>query len=97
MVLEGDFFFFGKWRMTIFCRHLEFSLVDTTGMSDQQRREISYTVVQSQGIQQNILQSSNRLDNVDTSAPRYDDLRAAFNLYNHPPPLEDETESVVIV
>ncbi|XP_043477923.1 band 4.1-like protein 4 isoform X2 [Leptopilina heterotoma] len=52
-------------------KHLEFSLVDTTGMSEQQRREISYTVVQSQGIQQNILQSSNRLDNiVDTSAPR---------------------------
>lgn len=85
--------------MRIFYRHLEFSLVDTTGMSEQQRREISYTVIQSQGMQQqNILQSINRLDNnVDTSAPRYDDLRAAFNFYSHPPTLEDETESVVIV
>lgn len=31
-----------------FDRHLEFGLVDTSGMSEQQRREIAYTVVQSQ-------------------------------------------------
>ena len=79
-------------------RHLEFGLVDTTGMSEQQRREISYTVVQAQKMQQYALQSSNcRLDDVDTSTPRYDDLKAAFNLHSHPPALEDETESVVIV
>ncbi|CAB0033528.1 unnamed protein product [Trichogramma brassicae] len=29
-------------------KHLEFGLVDTSGMSEQQRREIAYTVVQSQ-------------------------------------------------
>lgn len=82
-----------------FCRHLEFGLVDTSGMSEQQRREISYTVVQSQSIQQSPLQSNNsRLDDTDSSSlPRYDDLKTACNLHNHPPQLEDETGSVVIV
>ena len=82
-----------------FYRHLEFGLVDTTGMSEQQRREIPYMVVQSQAIQQQIaLQASNcRLDDVDTSVSRYDDLKAASNLHSHHSLLEDETESVVIV
>jgi len=77
---------------------LEFGLVDTSGMSEQQRREISYTVVQSQSVQQSPLQSNNsRLDDTDSSSlPRYDDLKTA-NLHNHPPQLEDETGSVVIV
>ncbi|XP_034171766.1 band 4.1-like protein 4 isoform X1 [Osmia lignaria lignaria] len=50
-------------------KHLEFGLIDTTGMSEQQRREIPYTVVQSQSAQQCTLQSSNsRLDDADTSS-----------------------------
>ncbi|KOC70258.1 Band 4.1-like protein 4A [Habropoda laboriosa] len=50
-------------------KHLEFGLVDTTGMSEQQRREIPYTVVQSQSVQQCTLQSSNsRLDDADSSS-----------------------------
>ncbi|KAF3426388.1 hypothetical protein E2986_11863 [Frieseomelitta varia] len=51
-------------------KHLEFGLVDTSGMSDQQRREIPYTVVQSQSsVQQCTLQSSNsRLDDADSSS-----------------------------
>lgn len=89
-------------RVTNTCsfRHLEFGLVDTSGMSEQQRREISYKVVQSQSAQQSSLQPNNsRLDDTDSSSlPRYDDLKTACNLHNHPPPqLEDETESVVIV
>lgn len=82
-----------------FCRHLEFGLIDTTGMSEQQRREIPYTVVQSQSAQQCTLQSSNsRLDDADSSSlPRYDDLKTSCNIHSHPPPLEDETGSVVIV
>lgn len=82
-------------------RHLEFGLVDTSGMSEQQRREISYTVVQSQSVQQSPLQSisnNSRLDDTDSSSlPRYDDLKAACNLHSHPPQMEDETGSVVIV
>ncbi|KYQ55467.1 Band 4.1-like protein 4A [Trachymyrmex zeteki] len=80
-------------------KHLEFGLIDTSGMSEQQRREISYTVVQSQSVQQSPLQSNNsRLDDTDSSSlPRYDDLKTACNLHNHPPQLEDETGSVVIV
>lgn len=87
-----------KYRGCSF-RHLEFGLIDTSGMSEQQRREISYTVVQSQCAQQSSLQSNNsRLDDTDSSLPRYDDLKTACNLHNHPPPqLEDETGSVVIV
>lgn len=50
-------------------KHLEFGLVDTSGMSEQQRREISYTVVQSQSVQQSPLQSNNsRLDDTDSSS-----------------------------
>ncbi|KZC10010.1 Band 4.1-like protein 4A [Dufourea novaeangliae] len=50
-------------------KHLEFGLVDTTGMSEQQRREIPYTVVQAQSVQQCPLQSSNsRLDEADSSS-----------------------------
>ncbi|XP_012270189.1 band 4.1-like protein 4 isoform X2 [Orussus abietinus] len=50
-------------------KHLEFGLVDTTGMSEQQRREIPYTVVQSQSVPQCPLQSSNpRLDEEDASS-----------------------------
>lgn len=88
------------WNNGWFSRHLEFGLVDTSGMSDQQRREIPYTVVQSQSsVQQCTLQSSNsRLDDADSSSlPRYDDLKAACDIHNHPPQLEDETGSVVIV
>ncbi|XP_015609594.1 band 4.1-like protein 4 isoform X2 [Cephus cinctus] len=57
---------------TRFSRHLEFGLVDTTGMSEQQRREIPYTVVQAQNVPQCPVQSSNpRLDDGDaTSLPR---------------------------
>ncbi|XP_047365074.1 band 4.1-like protein 4 isoform X1 [Vespa velutina] len=56
-------------RKCTFSRHLEFGLVDTTGMSEQQRREIPYTVVQSQSVQQCPLQSSNsRLDDAETSS-----------------------------
>lgn len=80
-------------------RHLEFGLVDTSGMSEQQRREISYTVVQSQSVQQSPLQTNNpRLDDIDSlSLPRYDDLKTVCNPHSHPPQLEDETGSVVIV
>ncbi|XP_019886425.1 band 4.1-like protein 4A isoform X4 [Ooceraea biroi] len=50
-------------------KHLEFGLVDTSGMSEQQRREISYTVVQSQSVQQSSLQSNNsRLNDTDSSS-----------------------------
>lgn len=86
-------------KITYSFRHLEFGLIDTSGMSEQQRREISYTVVQSQSVQQSPLQSNNsRLDDTDSSSlPRYDDLKTACNLHNHPPQLEDETGSVVIV
>ncbi|XP_012061831.1 PREDICTED: band 4.1-like protein 4A [Atta cephalotes] len=50
-------------------KHLEFGLIDTSGMSEQQRREISYTVVQSQSVQQSPLQSNNsRLDDTDSSS-----------------------------
>ncbi|XP_032668059.1 band 4.1-like protein 4 isoform X2 [Odontomachus brunneus] len=50
-------------------KHLEFGLVDTSGMSEQQRREISYTVVQSQSVQQSPLQTNNsRLDDIDSSS-----------------------------
>ena len=89
-----------QWNNGWFSRHLEFGLVDTSGMSEQQRREIPYTVVQSQtSVQQCTLQSSNsRLDDADSSSlPRYDDLKTACNIHSHPPQLEDETGSVVIV
>ncbi|XP_066590905.1 band 4.1-like protein 4 [Prorops nasuta] len=52
-------------------KHLEFGLIDTTGMSEQQRREIPYTVVQSQSVQQCPIQSSNpRLDDETSSQHR---------------------------
>ena len=89
-----------QWNNGWFYRHLEFGLVDTSGMTEQQRREIPYTVVQSQSsVQQCTLQSSNsRLDDADSSSlPRYDDLKMACNIQSHPPQLEDETGSVVIV
>lgn len=79
-------------------RHLEFGLVDTTGMSEQQRREIPYTVIQSQiAMQCNLQSSNNRLNSNDSSVPRYDDLKTTYSLQSHPPSLEDETGSVVIV
>lgn len=67
-------------------------------MSEQQRREIPYTVVQSQSVPQCLLQSSNmRLEEPEaTSPPRYDDLKMGCTHYNHPP-IEDDTGSVVIV
>ncbi|XP_046751668.1 band 4.1-like protein 4 isoform X1 [Diprion similis] len=51
-------------------KHLEFGLIDTTGMSEQQRREIPYTIVQSS---QSVVQNSQippipRSEDVETTA-----------------------------
>lgn len=84
-------------------RHLEFGLIDTTGMSEQQRREIPYTIVQSA---QSVVQTSqisatsrgdDQLEPAAVPIPRYDDLGTSCVLHSPPAPIEDETGSVVIV
>lgn len=77
---------------------MEFGLIDTSGMSEQQRREIAYTVVKTPGIPQGLPPPNNlRLNDVDvTSPPRYDDLKKTSTHFNHSP-IDDETGSVVIV
>ncbi|XP_043279671.1 band 4.1-like protein 4 isoform X1 [Venturia canescens] len=51
-------------------KHLEFGLIDTTGMSEQQRREIPYTIVQSQSVPQCLLHTSNsRLEETEATLP----------------------------
>ncbi|XP_044017169.1 band 4.1-like protein 4 isoform X2 [Aphidius gifuensis] len=60
-------------------RHLEFSLVDTSGMSEQQRREISYKVIQTQSKLQNHHQADNNHGNdIDLSPPRIVDCSRAL-------------------
>lgn len=100
-----------EWATKNACifRHLEFSLIDTTGMSEQQRREIPYTVVQSQHNSYlpvpsacPIQSTGNlRLDNGDgdvSSPARYDDHQTInCNQYNHPICLDDDAGSIVIV
>ncbi|XP_034938241.1 band 4.1-like protein 4 isoform X2 [Chelonus insularis] len=49
-------------------KHFEFGLIDTTGMTEQQRREIPYTVVQTQAISQNYSLSSNLRLDIDTTS-----------------------------
>ncbi|RLU22013.1 hypothetical protein DMN91_006392 [Ooceraea biroi] len=71
--IVNDYLICTSIRVTLFIIfdqiHLEFGLVDTSGMSEQQRREISYTVVQSQSVQQSSLQSNNsRLNDTDSSS-----------------------------
>lgn len=76
---------------------MEFGLIDTTGMSEQQRREIPYTIVQSQaGVQAIQNPPISRSEDLEATAlPRYDDIKTSCVL--HGPPIEDETGSVVIV
>ncbi|KAK0170006.1 hypothetical protein PV328_010621 [Microctonus aethiopoides] len=51
-------------------KHLEFGLIDTSGMSEQQRREIAYTVVKTPGIPQGLPPPNNlRLNDVDVTSP----------------------------
>ncbi|KAI8438532.1 hypothetical protein MSG28_011006 [Choristoneura fumiferana] len=49
-----------KWLPTELKQHLEFSLVDTTGMTEEQLKEIPYTVVQTSHARQTKLRTSSR-------------------------------------
>ncbi|XP_028156053.1 band 4.1-like protein 4 isoform X2 [Ostrinia furnacalis] len=49
-----------KWLPTELKQHLEFSLVDTTGMTEEQLKEIPYTVVQTSHARQTKLRTSSK-------------------------------------
>lgn len=49
-----------KWLPTELKQHLEFSLVDTTGMTEEQLKEIPYTVVQTSHARQAKLKTSSK-------------------------------------
>ncbi|KAG7310669.1 hypothetical protein JYU34_003472, partial [Plutella xylostella] len=49
-----------KWLPTELKQHLEYSLVDTTGMTEEQLKEIPYTVVQTSHARQTKLKTSSR-------------------------------------
>lgn len=66
-------------------------------MTEEQRREIAYTVVKSQATPQNLSHLSNLHLDIDTTvSTRYDDLKKTSTHFSHSL-LEDDTESVVIV
>lgn len=65
-------------------------------MSEQQRREISYKVIQTQS-KLHHQADNNHGNDIDLSPPRYDDLKKTSSHYNNYPSLEDDTGSIVIV
>lgn len=49
-----------KWLPTELKQHLEFSLVDTAGMTEEQLKEIPYTVVQTHNARQAKIKTSSK-------------------------------------
>lgn len=49
-----------KWLPSEVKQHLEFSLVDTTGMTEEQLKEIPYTVVQTSHARQTKLRTATK-------------------------------------